>query len=100
MTRRMTGLKDWRRMAGVTQQELARLAGVSRASISHVETGRFPVSAKMAGKLCRSMGQLLGLSLRIWDLLPEQFSAPEIQGPLPGADSASPVRRRRSRRSG
>jgi DNA-binding XRE family transcriptional regulator len=72
-------LKDWRRSLGLTQGQLARLACVSRASISHVETGRFQPTPKLAGRLCRALSTRLGRELSRWELFPRIFR------PLPSA---------------
>lgn len=37
-----TALKEYRRKAGLTQAELARLAGLSLATVAHLESSRFP----------------------------------------------------------
>ena len=72
-------LRDWRRSLGLTQVQLARLACVSRASISHVETGRFQPTPKLAGRLCRALSARLGRELARWELFPRIFR------PLPSA---------------
>lgn len=71
----MMMLKDVRESAGLTQRELARLACVSRAAVSHVETGRFTPSARFAGKVCRALGVALGCVIYTWQVFPEQFRA-------------------------
>jgi len=66
-------LKAMRESAGLTQRDLARLANISRSSISHVEAGRYPPTAPFAGKVCRVLSVLLGVELRTWDVFPERF---------------------------
>lgn len=66
-------LKEVRESAGLTQRELARLACVSRAAVSHVETGRYPPSARFAGKVCRALSSALGCVIHTWQVFPEQF---------------------------
>ena len=45
-------LKEARREKGISQQELAELVGVSRNTISSIETGQFSPTAKLALILC------------------------------------------------
>ena len=45
-------LKEARRDKGISQQELAELVGVSRNTISSIETGQFSPTAKLALILC------------------------------------------------
>lgn len=76
-------LKDWRRSLGLTQQQLARLACVSRASISHVETGRLAPTPRLARRLCRALSARLGRELTRWELFPKVFR------PLPAVAMAA-----------
>ncbi|WP_075876644.1 helix-turn-helix transcriptional regulator [Merdibacter massiliensis] len=45
-------LKEARNEKGFSQQELAKLVGVSRNTISSIETGQFNPTAKLALILC------------------------------------------------
>ena len=45
-------LKEARAERGLSQSELARLVGVSRNTISSIETGQFNPTAKLALVLC------------------------------------------------
>ena len=45
-------LKQVRQQAGLSQQALAKLVGVSRNTISSIETGQFNPTAKLALILC------------------------------------------------
>ena len=45
-------LKDARSEKGLSQSELATLVGVSRNTISSIETGQFSPTAKLALVLC------------------------------------------------
>ena len=45
-------LKDARTQAGLSQAALAELVGVSRTTISSIETGQFSPTAKLALILC------------------------------------------------
>jgi len=76
-------LRDWRESAGLSQRELARLAQVSRASISHVETGRYAPSPSFAGKVARALSQELAVNIHTWDLFPSQFKPLSLCQPLP-----------------
>jgi transcriptional regulator with XRE-family HTH domain len=69
-------LRDWRESAGLTQRELARLARIARASISHIENGYYPPTAGFAGKVCRALSAQLGCTLHTWELFPGVFRAP------------------------
>lgn len=67
-------LKEAREAAGLTQRDLAKLARVCRASISHIENKRYAPSARFAGKVCRALGLQLGFVLHTWQLFPGYFS--------------------------
>ena len=45
-------LKEYRTEAGLSQAQLAELVGVSRNTISSIETGQFNPTAKLALVLC------------------------------------------------
>lgn len=45
-------IKEVRQMCGYSQEELARIVGVSRNTISSIETGQFSPTAKLALILC------------------------------------------------
>lgn len=45
-------LKQIRKEKGISQRELAKLVGVSRNTISSIETGQFNPTAKLALILC------------------------------------------------
>lgn len=45
-------LKDARTQKGLSQQQLAEMVGVSRNTISSIETGQFNPTAKLALILC------------------------------------------------
>lgn len=47
-----TNLKEIRTKRGLSQQELAALVGVSRNTISSIETGQYSPTAKLALVLC------------------------------------------------
>ena len=46
-------LKDYRAMLGVNQQEMGKLAGVSRQTISQIERGDYSPSVTLALKLAK-----------------------------------------------
>ena len=46
-------LKEYRARLGVIQQEMGRLAGVSRQTISQIERGDYPPSVTLALKLAK-----------------------------------------------
>lgn len=45
-------IKEIRQQAGLSQEALAKLVGVSRNTISSIETGQFNPTAKLALILC------------------------------------------------
>ncbi len=50
-------LKTARQKKNISQDELARLAGVSRQTISSIETGQFNPTAKLALLLCIALDE-------------------------------------------
>ncbi len=66
-------LKAAREAAGLTQRDLAKLARVCRASISHIENKRYAPSVRFAGKICRALGAHLGIVVHTWQLFPGYF---------------------------
>ena len=45
-------LKEYRSKLGINQTDLGKMAGVSRQTISYIETGQFNPTAKLALLLC------------------------------------------------
>lgn len=74
----MNKLKEIRKSAGLTQQQLANKAKLARAAISHVETGRYPPTTKFAGKICRCLGNELQMKVQVWDVFPDNFAKQEF----------------------
>ncbi len=50
-------VKEARQLRGYSQEELARLVGVSRNTISSIETRQFSPTAKLALVLCIALDQ-------------------------------------------
>ena len=50
-----TRLKEARAECGLSQQQLANIVGVSRNTISSIETGQFCPTAKLALILCTAL---------------------------------------------
>ena len=50
-------IKQSRQRAGLSQEELANLVGVSRNTISSIETGQFSPTAKLALILCIALDE-------------------------------------------
>ena len=50
-------VKEERQKAGLSQGELAQLVGVSRNTISSIETGQFNPTAKLALVLCIALNK-------------------------------------------
>ncbi len=50
-------LKEARAEAGLSQAELAKMVGVSRNTISSIETGQFSPTAKLALILCIALNK-------------------------------------------
>jgi putative transcriptional regulator len=50
-------VRKYRRQTGLTQEELARAAGVSRQTINSIETGRYIPSLPLVLKLARLFGR-------------------------------------------
>ena len=52
-------LREYRARLGVNQQEMGALAGVSRQTISSLETGRYNPSIFLAYKIARFFGMTI-----------------------------------------
>ena len=50
-------LKEYRKELNLSQDELARMVGVSRNTISSIETGQFCPTAKLALVICIALDQ-------------------------------------------
>ena len=51
-----TKLREYRRKAGISQEELARRVGVRRQTIVHLENGRYNPSLKLAMDIAKVFG--------------------------------------------
>ena len=71
-------LRKYRRAFGLTQEELADEARVSRSLISHVETGRVTPSGPFARRVCEVFQARLGQPVHSWDVFPDAFDPPLI----------------------
>lgn len=60
-------LKAAREAAGLSQEETARLAGLNRAYLSQIETGKRQVSLYLAYRLARALGSRLDSLLEVSD---------------------------------
>ena len=59
MRRELTGelpIKLWREHRGMTQQELATLAGISKPYLSQIETGKRQGTVETLSTIARSIG--------------------------------------------
>jgi DNA-binding XRE family transcriptional regulator len=72
-----TKLQEYRVAAGLNQRQLAKLAVVARASISHIENCLYAPSPRFAGKICSALSEVLDRRLDTWDVFPEHFSDPD-----------------------
>ena len=50
-------LKEFRALNKMSQSELAKKVGVSRNTISSIETGQYSPTAKLAFVICKTLGQ-------------------------------------------
>ena len=61
----LNDLRDYRKKAGLTQEDLAEATGVSRQTIISIERGRYipslPLALKIAGFFRCSVGELFRL---------------------------------------
>jgi DNA-binding XRE family transcriptional regulator len=73
-------LVEWRNSAGMTQSQLAKVAGVHRSAVCHVERKRYPPTVRFAVRVCRAISKELGTSVATWMVFPESFKAPAAQG--------------------
>ncbi len=52
----ITKIKEYREKKGITQTELAKLTGVRRETIVHLENGRYNPSLKLAMDIAKVFG--------------------------------------------
>ena len=52
-------IEEMRRERGISQEELAKLAGVSRQTVSSLENGRYNPSITLAYKIARLFGSAI-----------------------------------------
>ncbi len=71
-------LRKYRRAFGLTQEELAQQAQVSRSLVSHVETGRIQPSGPFARRVCDVFQARLGQPVHNWDVFPDAFEPPAL----------------------
>lgn len=50
-------LKEYRTQAGLSQAQLAQMVGVSRNTISSIETGQYTPTAKLALVICIALNK-------------------------------------------
>lgn len=66
-------LKSYREQAGLTQQELAKLAGVRQPTLSQYESGGMP-GLNVARRLVKALNEC-GVTCALDDVFPETESA-------------------------
>lgn len=49
-------IAESRKKRGLTQDQLAKLAGIDRANIGKIETGKYNVSIDILSRVCNAMG--------------------------------------------
>ena len=88
-------LKQWRKKAGLTQQELADKVETTKSVISLLESEERPLSAKWLRKLADALGTTPG---RILDVNPEEANADvlDIWDHIRAKDRATAIRVLRS----
>jgi putative molybdopterin biosynthesis protein len=79
-------LREYRRRAGLTQQALAELAGVTRQTVGGIEAGRYGPSVEVGLRLARALG------CRVEDLFALEEPAGEVQAVGVGSPFPAPVR--------
>ena len=52
-------IEEIRKMRGIRQEELAKMLGVSRQTVSSLETGRYNPSISLAFKVARCFGMTI-----------------------------------------
>lgn len=66
-------IRLYRNMQGWTQEKLARKCGLSRNTISSIETGQYCVTAFHAGLICRALHVEFEELFRIRKKIKEEF---------------------------
>jgi transcriptional regulator with XRE-family HTH domain len=86
-------LRNLRRERGLSQSQLARVAGMTQGAISHYETGRREMSVHALVDLCAA------LTVRVEDLVEGSLALPQADQ-LPVANSPKHARRVAGKRGG
>lgn len=56
-------IAEARQKRGLTQKELAELAGVDQANISKIEKGKYNVSIDILSRVCNAMGSTITIQV-------------------------------------
>jgi predicted transcriptional regulator len=64
----MATIRQMRRNAGLTAEDLAHLAGVSLSTITRIERGSPPVTRLTAGKVVRALSEYVKRDITIEDV--------------------------------
>lgn len=56
-------IAEARQKKGLTQKELAELAGVDQANISKIEKGKYNVSIDILSRVCNAMGSTITIQV-------------------------------------
>ena len=89
-----TKIRRRREQLGLSQQELARLLGMTQARISEIESGARPnVNLHNLRNLARALGVSADYLIGTW----EDAAAPAATAAVPAASAGAPPARRRGR---
>ena len=97
MTSLRNNLRQFRRRAGLSQQELAGKAGISRQAYVSVESGKSAPSTEVALRLARALGTQVDGLFSLASEQPENTWAELIGGPSDGEQVAAPSQAQRAR---
>lgn len=76
-------LRDYRKVAGHTQDSFGKLVGMSEPAICAIENGKRKPRPETAKLIADKLSELLKMTVGVWDLWPDDYRNPYVNQPVP-----------------